>query len=74
MVLLGANAISNAMIHPTAKIDYGILNKFLPGDREVNSPFWGTRLPHLIMIPASLTFFDLTVTSVRIISLFRHHS
>jgi hypothetical protein len=64
---LGANFISNAMIHPTAKIDYGILNKLFPDGREVNSPFWGTRLPHLFMIPASLAFYDITVTAVGVI-------
>ena len=61
-VLLGANFISNLLIHPTAKIDYGILNQFFPDSREVNSPFWGTRLAHLFLVPATLTFYDLTVT------------
>mmetsp|Transcript_2639 Transcript_2639/g.3957 ORF Transcript_2639/g.3957 Transcript_2639/m.3957 type:complete len:248 (+) Transcript_2639:47-790(+) len=64
IVLLGANFISNALIHPTAKIDYGILNKLYWDNREVDSPFWGTRLPHLFMIPASLAFYDIVVTSV----------
>ena len=27
-------------------------------------PFWGTRLPHLFYIPASLVFFDHTVSSL----------
>ena len=60
-ILLGANYISNMLIHPTAKMDYGMLNRFYPDGREVASPFWGTRLPHLFAIPASLTFFDLSV-------------
>jgi len=62
LILLGANYLSNAWIHPTAKIDYGILNRFFLDDREVDSPFWGTRLPHLFAIPASLAFYDLSVT------------
>jgi hypothetical protein len=62
-VLLGANFISNALIHPTAKLDYGILNQLYPDGREVGSPFWSTRLPHLFIIPATLTAFELTVTS-----------
>lgn len=61
VILFTANYISNAMIHPTAKIDYGILNRIFPDNREVNSPFWGTRLPHLFIVPASLTFFDLSI-------------
>jgi hypothetical protein len=61
-VLLGANFISNVLIHPTAKLDYGILNRLWPDDREVNSPFWSTRLPHLVIIPATLAAFDLSVT------------
>lgn len=62
-VLLGANFISNTLLHPTAKLDYGILNKLYPDGREVDSPFWSTRLPHLFLIPATLTFFELSVTS-----------
>lgn len=30
----------------------------------MDSPFWGTRLPHLFLIPASLTFYELTITSL----------
>ena len=62
--LIAANYISNAMIHPTQKIDYGILNKLYPDNREVDSPFWGTRLPHLFIIPASLTFYDIVIGSI----------
>lgn len=58
---LGANYISNALIHPTQKIDYGILNQFFPDGRAMDSPFWGTRLPHLILIPTTLTFYDIVV-------------
>mmetsp|Transcript_18772 Transcript_18772/g.31632 ORF Transcript_18772/g.31632 Transcript_18772/m.31632 type:complete len:203 (-) Transcript_18772:3441-4049(-) len=58
LILLGANYISNALIHPTAKIDYGIMNRLYLDGREVNSFFWGTRLPHLFIIPASLTVYD----------------
>jgi hypothetical protein len=61
-VLLGANFISNILIHPTAKLDYGILNRLWPDDREVGSPFWSTRLPHLVLIPATLTACELAVT------------
>lgn len=64
VVLVGANFISNAMIHPTDKIDYGMLNKLYPDGREVNSPFWGTRLPHLFAVPATLTFFDFGVSAI----------
>lgn len=62
--LLGANFISNMMIHPTQKIDYGVLNSFYPDNREVDLPFWGTRLPHLFAIPACLLFYDHTVSAV----------
>ena len=31
---------------------------------QVNLPFWGTRLPHLIGIPACLLFYDHTVSAV----------
>lgn len=35
VTLLGANVISNIMIHPLEKLDYGILNSFCPDNREV---------------------------------------
>ena len=60
-VLLGANYISNILIHPDQKLDYGIMNKLYPDNRKVNSVFWGTRLQHLILIPASLTFYDIII-------------
>lgn len=63
MVLLGANFISNVLIHPESTLDYGILNRFFLRGQEVDSLFWGTRLPHLFAVPATLTFFDLTVTA-----------
>ncbi|CAM9736534.1 unnamed protein product, partial [Ectocarpus fasciculatus] len=61
---LGANFISNALIHPESTLDYGILNRFFPHGRDVDSPFWGTRLPHLFAIPTTLTFFDMTVSAL----------
>ncbi|KAJ1434321.1 hypothetical protein B484DRAFT_305746, partial [Ochromonadaceae sp. CCMP2298] len=63
-VLFVANYISNAIIHPTAKMDYGILNRLYPDGREVDSPFWGTRLPHLLLIPATLAASDKLFGSV----------
>ena len=36
VTLLGANFISNMMIHPTQKMDYGVLNYLYPDDREVS--------------------------------------
>ena len=35
VTLLGANFISNMMIHPTQKVDYGVLNYLYPDGREV---------------------------------------
>jgi hypothetical protein len=58
---LGANFLSNCLIHPNQKLDYGILNKAFLDERGVDKPFWGTRLPHLLMVPATLTFYDLTI-------------
>lgn len=56
---LGANYVSNALLHPNQKLDYGLLNQFYLDDREVNSQYWSTRLPHLLLVPLSLTFWDL---------------
>lgn len=64
LTLLGANFISNAMIHPIAKIDYGLMNVLFPDGREVGHPFWGSRLPHLFGIPACLMFYEHVVTGV----------
>ena len=56
---LAANYISNCMCHPAQKLDYGVMNQFMFLDpRPVNSPYWGTRLPHLFLVPATLTVFD----------------
>ena len=35
VTLLGANFLSNMMIHPAQKMDYGVLNKLFWDDREV---------------------------------------
>ena len=57
VTLLGANFISNMMIHPTQKLDYGVLNAVYPDNREVINHgfklayflfFWGVN--HLLMM------------------------
>ena len=60
VTLLGANYLSNCWIHPTSKLDYGYMNHLYSDDREVSptTSFWGSRLPHLFFIPASLIFYD----------------
>ena len=45
------------------------LNFFLISHRhvvyvQVDLPFWGTRLPHLFFIPASLVFYDTVLGSL----------
>ena len=55
LVYLGANGLSNAMIHPFQKLDYGALSPLFMDGRIVENLWWGTRLEHLIMVPALLT-------------------
>ena len=61
---LGANYVSNCLIHPMHKLDYGILNTIFMDGRAIDSSYWGTRLPHLIVVPACLTFYDLVIGSI----------
>ena len=63
VTLLGANYLSNCWIHPTSKLDYGYMNHLYFDGREVSpaTSFWGSRLPHLFFVPASLTFYDKAV-------------
>lgn len=51
-----ADLTSDQFLHPGYKLDYGLLNPFL--GRDMYEPFWGTRLQHLIGIPASLTLTE----------------
>eukprot|EP00899_Mesostigma_viride_P022525 jgi/Mesvir1/3457/Mv11951-RA.1 len=53
---VAANYLSNFILHPTQKMDYGLLNRAL--DREVDSEWWGTRSEHIFTIAGTLTFFD----------------
>ena len=56
---LGANFLSNHLNHPFQKLDYGVLNNLFFDGRPLSSSYWGTRLPHLILVPAGLTFYDI---------------
>jgi hypothetical protein len=51
-----ADTLSNFIQHPTQKMDYGILNKYL--DRPVDQDFWGTRTEHIVGVAAALAVTD----------------
>ena len=54
-VYLCANWLSNLMIHPQQRLDYGFLNPLLPGPpRPVERAWYGTRTEHLLVIPLCL--------------------
>lgn len=51
-----ADTLSNFIQHPTQKMDYGVLNKYL--DRPVDQLFWGTRTEHIVGVAAALAVTD----------------
>tara|TARA_B110000971_G_C19928282_1_gene462685 strand:+ start:232 stop:840 length:609 start_codon:yes stop_codon:yes gene_type:complete len=51
-----ADTLSNFLQHPTQKMDYGFLNPAL--GREVDQPFWGTRIQHIVGVAACLAATD----------------
>lgn len=55
LMYVGANGLSNAMVHPFQKLDYGALSPLFMDGRSVENLWWGTRLEHLLVVPALLT-------------------
>jgi hypothetical protein len=48
--------LSNFIQHPSQKMDYGFLNKYI--GREVDEPWWGTRTEHIVGVAACLAVTD----------------
>jgi hypothetical protein len=53
-----ADSLSNFIQHPTQKMDYGVLNKYLDPPRPVDQEFWGTRTQHIVGVAACLAVTD----------------
>ena len=51
-----ADTLSNFIQHPTQKMDYGFINKYL--GRPVDQAFWGTRTQHIVGVAACLAVTD----------------
>jgi len=57
-----ADTLSNFIQHPTQKMDYGFINRYI--GREVQSDFWGTRLEHIVGVAGCLAVADHASQSV----------
>lgn len=58
-IYAGSDIISNIILHPNHKLDFGILNKYL--GREVDSAWWNTRLEHNVCLALPLAFTDVYI-------------
>jgi hypothetical protein len=55
-----ANFLSNQALHPTQKLDYGFLNKYI-GRPESPNQWWGTKTEHILTIAAPLAIADVAL-------------
>ena len=57
-----ADTLSNFIQHPTQKMDYGFINKFI--GREVDEAWWGTRTEHIVGVAGALALTDHASTAI----------
>jgi hypothetical protein len=57
-LFVGADWMSNFVLHPTQKLDYGqYINKLIKRPEGPNA-WWGTKTEHIVTIPLPLAVFD----------------
>ena len=61
-IFFGGNWVSNHIIHPTQKLDYGFLNPLL--GRPVYNKWWNTKTEHICTIAIPLAITDVAIVQL----------
>ena len=61
-IFVGGNWLSNFILHPQYKLDYGFINQLI--GRPVKNKWWGTKTEHILTIAAPLAVTDVAITEI----------